>query len=162
MLIATEALRLSTANLQNRVEYAQALCNQNASDIEENASDIDDNQAQIQQNARDLERTADRLESLEEGYDDLESEKEIDRQVIIKMCHQYAYASTLVDECYPILEDLEPMAHRWVWPDAPCPDSPRLPPFDNHVPKTDKDTEYDSDDEENERIEEPRVKSYPQ
>merc|ERR1712083_392657 len=26
MLIATEALRLSTANLQNRVEYAQALC----------------------------------------------------------------------------------------------------------------------------------------
>lgn len=43
MLIATEALRLSTANLQNRVEYAQALCDQNASDIEENASDIDDN-----------------------------------------------------------------------------------------------------------------------
>merc|ERR1719237_564809 len=68
MLIATEALRLSTANLQNRVEYAQALCDQNQSDIEENASDIDDNQRQIQQNAEALERTADRLDSLEEGY----------------------------------------------------------------------------------------------
>merc|ERR1712037_107183 len=123
-----------------RAEYAQALCNQNASDIEENASDIDDNQAQIQQNARDLERTADRLESLEEGYDDLESEKEIDRQVIIKMCHQYAYASTLVDECYPILQDLEPMAHRWFWPDVQCQPDAALPPFNNHVPKTDKDT----------------------
>ena len=87
MLIATEALRLSTANLQNRVEYAQALCNQNASDIEENASDIDDNQAQIQRNAEALERTAHRLDSLEEGYSDLNEEKDIDRQVIIKMCH---------------------------------------------------------------------------
>ena len=50
MLIATEALRLSTANLQNRVEYAQALCDQNASDIDENASDINDNQEQIEEN----------------------------------------------------------------------------------------------------------------
>ena len=72
MLIATEALRLSTANLQNRVEYAQALCDQNASDIEENASDIDDNQNQIQQNAADLERTARRLDDLEQDYSDLE------------------------------------------------------------------------------------------
>ena len=78
------------------------------------------------------------------------------------MCHQYAYASTLVDECVPILEDLEPMAHRWLWPDVPCPPSPALPPFNNHVPKTDKDTEYDSDDDENPIIEEPYVKHYPQ
>ena len=78
------------------------------------------------------------------------------------MCHQYAYASTLVDECYPILEDMEPMAHRWLWPDVSCPDAPALPPFNNHVPKTDKDTEYDSDDEENPIIEEPYVKHYPQ
>ena len=114
MLIATEALRLSTANLQNRVEYAQALCDQNQSDIEENASDIDDNQRQIQQNAEALERTADRLDSLEEGYDQLNDEKDIDRRVIVKMCHQYAYASTLVDECFPILEDISaPMDHRW-------------------------------------------------
>lgn len=162
MLIATEALRLSTANLQNRVEYAQALCDQNQSDIEENASDIDDNQRQIQENAEALERTASRLDSLEEGYDDLNDEKAIDRAVIEKMCHQYAYASTLVDECYPILEDMNaPMAHTWQWPQKSCDPPADLPPFNNHVSKRDKDTEYDDDDEENERIPEPRVKTYP-
>ena len=149
MLIATEALRLSTANLQNRVEYAQALCDQNASDIDENQSDIDDNQDQIEKNAWALEETAERLDHLEHDYSDLESEKDIDRAVIVKMCHQYAYASTLVDECWPILEDMEPMAHRWYWPDKACEDAPLLPPFNNHVPKSDKDTERDSDDEEN-------------
>ena len=44
MLIATEALRLATANLQKRVEVAQANCEQNASEISENASDISDNE----------------------------------------------------------------------------------------------------------------------
>ena len=160
MLIATEALRLSTANLQNRVEYAQSLCDQNASDISENASDIDDNQQQIEDNAAHLEETAWRLHDLEDAYDDLEDEKDIDRAVIVKMCHQYAYASTLVDECWPILEDMEPMPHRWYWPEAYCADSPDLPPFGNHVPKSDKDTERDSDDEPNEPIDEPRVKHY--
>ena len=162
MLIATEALRLSTANLQNRVEYAQALCDQNQSDIEENASDIDDNQRQIQQNAEALELTADRLDSLEEGYDHLNDEKAIDRAVIEKMCHQYAYASTLVDECLPILEDMSaPMGHSWQWPEQGCDGPARLPPFNNHVSKRDKDTENDDDDLENERIPEPRVKTYP-
>ena len=161
MLIATEALRLSTANLQNRVEYAQSLCDQNASDIDENASDIDDNQSQIEKNAMDLEDTADRLDQLEHDYSDLEHEKDIDRAVIVKMCHQYAYASTLVDECWPILEDMDPMPHRWYWPDNYCEDSPDLPPFNNHVPKSDKDTEHDSDDDTNSEIEEPHVKEYP-
>ena len=44
MLIATEALRLATANLQQRVEFARAQCEQNASEISENASDISDNE----------------------------------------------------------------------------------------------------------------------
>lgn len=161
MLIATEALRLSTANLQNRVEYAQALCDQNASDIDENASDIEDNQDQIAENKWNLEKTAERLDDLESGYDSLESDKEVDRNVIIKMCHQYAYASTLVDECWPILEDMDPMPHRWYWPDESCPDSPDLPPFNNHVSKSDKDTESDSDDEENPEVVEPPTKVYP-
>ena len=161
MLIATEALRLSTANLQNRVEYAQALCDQNASDIDENASDIEDNQSQIEKNAWALEETGQRLDDMEAGYSDLESEKDIDRAVIVKMCHQYAYASTLVDECWPILEDMDPMPHRWYWPDEPCPGAPLLPPFNNHVPKSDKDTERDSDDHENPEIVEPPVKHYP-
>ena len=161
MLIATEALRLSTANLQNRVEYAQALCDQNASDIDENASDIEDNQDQIAENKWNLEKTAERLDDLESGYDSLESDKEVDRNVIIKMCHQYAYASTLVDECWPILEDMDPMPHRWYWPDESCPDSPDLPPFNNHVSKSDKDTESDSDDEENPEVIEPPTKVYP-
>ena len=87
MLIATEALRLSTANLQNRVEYAQALCDQNASDIDENASDIEDNQNQIEENKWNLEKTADRLDDLESGYSSLEEDKDVDRAVIIKMCH---------------------------------------------------------------------------
>ena len=161
MLIATEALRLSTANLQNRVEYAQALCDQNASDIDENRSDIDDNQNQIQHNKSDLEGTAHDLDDLEEGYHDLEDAKDVDRAVIVKMCHQYAYASTLVDECWPILEGMAPMEHRWFWPDESCPESPELPPFNNHVSKTDKDTESDSDDEENAEVIEPRRKVYP-
>merc|ERR1712060_330119 len=161
MLIATEALRLSTANLQNRVEYAQALCDQNASDIDENASDIADNQDQIEENKWHLEETAERLDDLEWGYSDLEDAKDVDRAVIVKMCHQYAYASTLVDECWPILEDMDPMPHRWYWPDEHCPDSPDLPPFNNHVSKSDKDTESDHDDDENEEIPEPRKKVYP-
>ena len=161
MLIATEALRLSTANLQNRVEYAQALCDQNASDIDENASDIEDNQNQIEENKWHLEGTAERLDDLESGYSSLEEDKDVDRAVIIKMCHQYAYASTLVDECWPILEGMEPMAHRWFWPEAACPESPDLPPFNNHVSKSDKDTESDSDDEENPDVIEPPVKVYP-
>merc|ERR1712151_175626 len=154
MLIATEALRLSTANLQNRVEYAQALC-------DENASDIADNQDQIEENKWHLEETAERLDDLEWGYSDLEDAKDVDRAVIVKMCHQYAYASTLVDECWPILEDMDPMPHRWYWPDEHCPEPAALPPFHNHVSKSDKDTEHDSDDEENEEIPEPRKKVYP-
>ena len=71
---------------------------------------------QIKQNAWDLEKTAERLDDLEHDYSDLENEKDEDRAVIVKMCHQYAYASTLVDECWPILEDMEPMPHRWYWP----------------------------------------------
>ena len=75
------------------------------------------------------------------------------------MCHQYAYASTLPDECYPILENMEAMSHRWTWPDATCTDAPDLPPFNNYIPRTDKDTEYDSDDVIIES-EEPEVKTY--
>ena len=161
MLIATEALRLSTANLQNRVEYAQALCDQNASDIDENASDIADNQDQIEQNKWSLQKTADRLDDLEHGYSDLEHDKDVDRHVIEKMCHQYAYASTLVDECWPILEDMDPMPHRWYWPDADCAPAPALPPFNNHHSKRPKDTESDHDDDENPEIDEPHVKVYP-
>jgi len=161
MLIATEALRITTANLQNRVEYAQALCDQNASDISENASDIDDNAAQISQNESDLDATADRLDYLEHGYDHLEDEKAIDRAVIVKMCHQYAYSSVLVDECWPILADMSPMAHRWSWPEAACPEDPALPPFDNHHHKKSKDTSSDSDDDTNSEIDEPHVKDYP-
>ena len=78
------------------------------------------------------------------------------------MCHQYAYASTLVDECFPILEDMTaPMAHSWQWPQKACDKPAALPPFNNSVRKRDKDTENDDDDEENERIPEPRVKTYP-
>ena len=50
-----------------------------------------------------------RLNALSEGYDELEAKKQIDRAVIVKMCHQYAYASTLVDECWPVLQGMEPM-----------------------------------------------------
>ena len=53
------------------------------------------------------------------------------------------------------------MAHRWIWPDEACPPSPDLPPFNNHVSKSDKDTESDSDDEENSEIDEPNRKVYP-
>lgn len=161
MLIATEALRLSTANLQNRVEYAQALCDQNASDIDENASDIADNQDQIDVNKHSLEKTDERLRDLEHGYSDLEEDKDVDRRVIEKMCHQYAYASTLVDECWPILEDMDPMPHRWYWPEAACEAAPALPPFNNHHAKSDKDTSSDNDDVENQEIAEPHVKVYP-
>ena len=57
--------------------------------------------------------TETRLVALDEGYDDLEAKKYIDRQVIIKMCHQYAYSSVLVDECWPVLESQDPMEFRW-------------------------------------------------
>ena len=139
MLIATEALRLSTANLQNRVEYAQALCDQNASDIDENASDIADNQDQIEKNKWALQKTADRLDDLENGYSDLEEDKDVDRRVIEKMCHQYAYAESIPKECEPIIGGLAgPIDYAWNWPQDDCPGAVPLPPtpsfcFNNRI-----------------------------
>ena len=120
-----------------------------------------DYQQQINENKHSLSRTADRLDDLEDGCGHLESDKEVDRAVIVKMCHQYAYASTLVDECWPILEDMDPMPHRWYWPDEPCQAAPLLPPFNNHHAKSDKDTSSDYDDYENPEIIAPPVKEYP-
>lgn len=67
----------------------------------------------------------------------------------------------LVDECWPILEGLEtPMEHMWVWPSEACPEDPLLPPFDNTVEKLEKETTDDSDDDINEPIPEPELKTY--
>lgn len=52
------------------------------------------------------------------------------------------------------------MDHRWQWPTESCPDPPLLPPFNRHVDKADKLTSDDSDDDVNEVIPEPALKTY--
>ena len=150
MLIGTEALRESIAALQDRVAHARVHVFNNDGDIDENDSDIEDNRKQIVENLNRLHELDGRLTDLESGYGQLHHLLSVDREALIMMCHQYAYASTIPDECVPIIGGLAgPIAQQWNWPDADCPGLNALPPFNNPLPVYNKITTDDDDDKPN-------------
>lgn len=147
MLIGTEALRESISALRDRVHHARIHVDENDGDIHENDSDIDDNRKQIEMNRQRLISIDGKLHDLEHGYDELHHNLAVDREALIMMCHQYAYASTIPDECMPIIGGLsEPIQYQWAWPQAPCPGHPNLPPFEHPLPYFEKITTDDHDD----------------
>lgn len=147
MLISTEAIREAVSTLEERVAHLQTHVEQNESDIEENASDIDDNAAQIDANRFNLDIVDQKISYLEFGYTELEDRLAIDRATIVIMCHQYAYAAAIPDECVPIIGLASaPLPYLWVWPYDDCPLQSPLPPFANEVPVLVKDTTDDTDD----------------
>lgn len=130
MLIATEALRESISQLKDRVNHAKVHVHNNDHDIAENDRDIQDNKDQIAQNRQKLHALGDAVHNIENGYAELQQKLAIDREALVMMCHQYAYAETLPHECVPIIGGLsQPIAHAWNWPQTPCPADPPLPPF---------------------------------
>ena len=144
MLIGTEALRESIGALRDRISHVRHHVNLNDHDIDENDSDIEDNRKQIIENKNRLVALDGKIHDLENGYHDLHHKLAIDREVIIMMCHQYAYASTIPDECVPIIGGLaQPVPYQWHWPDADCPGMPALPPFDRPLPVYTKETTDD-------------------
>ena len=135
MLIGTEALRESIAALKDRVYHARHFIDENDREIHANDQDIDDNRLQIEQNRKRLVGIDGKLHDLESGYEELHHKLAIDREALIMMCHQYAYASTVPDECGPIIGGLsQPIQYQWNWPDKPCPGQPALPPFEHKLP----------------------------
>lgn len=94
-----------------------------------------------------------KLHDLEAGYEELHHKLAIDREALIMMCHQYAYASTIPDECGPIIGGLsQPIQYQWTWPTANCPGQPALPPFDHPLPHYEK----------NQKSSAPKVQPQPQ
>lgn len=147
MLIGTEALRESIAQLKDRVNHAQIHVHDNDHAIEENDSDIEDNKVQIQQNRDKLHALGAAVHNIENGYAELQQKLAIDREALVMMCHQYAYAETLPHECVPIIGNLsQPIAHAWNWPQVPCPSDPLLPPFHYDLQVEEKVTTDDHDD----------------
>ena len=117
MLISTEAIREAVAVLEERVAHLQTHVEQNESDIEENASDIDDNAAQIDANRFNLDIVDQKISYLEFGFTELEDRLAVDRATLVIMCHQYAYAAAIPDECVPIIGlATAPLPYLWMWP----------------------------------------------
>ena len=150
MLIGTEAIRESIASLQDRLAHGRIHVNDNDGDIDENDSDIEDNRRQIVQNRTRLTTLDGKIADLEHGYGDLAHKLAIDREAIVMMCHQYAYASAIPDECMPIIGGLAaPLPYAWNWPEHDCPQAPALPPFAHALPHYEKETTDDDDDKPN-------------
>ena len=147
MLIGTEAIRSSIAALRDRVQHARAHVSQNDHDIDENDSDIEDNRLQITKNRERLYVLDGKIHDLESGYAELQHKLAVDREALIMMCHQYAYATTIPDECVPIIGGLsQPIPYQWSWPQVDCPGPNPLPPFPHPLPHYEKITTDDGDD----------------
>ena len=134
MLIGVEAIRESIAALENRVHYVYDHVQENGSRISANDADIEANRGQIMTNRDNLYELDSRIGDLESGYHGLHSKLAVDREALIMMCHQYAYATTIPHECEPIIGILSgPVHHEWNWPTIGCPGEPPLPPFNHPI-----------------------------
>lgn len=70
------------------------------------------------------------MHDLEVGYTGLSHKLAVDREALIMMCHQYAYADKIPKECEAIIGGLAgPIDFAWNWPDKPCHGHYDLPPF---------------------------------
>ena len=59
-----------------------------------------------------------RIDDLEGGYKDIKQRLASDREVIVMMCHQYAYAEQVPEQCDFALTALkQPEDYRWHYPE---------------------------------------------
>lgn len=135
MLIGTEALRESIDALQRRVALANEAVRKNDFFITHNDDDISWNRIQIAENRDRLFDLDNRVHDLEHGYDAFSMKLAVDREAIIMMCHQYAYAETIPAECEPFIGTAgNPIPYVWNWPTEDCAPPVPLPPFFHEQP----------------------------
>ena len=135
MLIGTEALRESIAGLQYRIHHARQECSKNDADILKHDAQIQQNRDMISENRDRMYKLDGKVHDIESGYSGLSLKLAIDRDAVIMMCHQYAYADTLPKECAAILKNLSgPVDYAWNWPTVPCSGPEPLPPFPHKAP----------------------------
>lgn len=114
MLVGTEALRESITRLRDRLEKARFQLKENDTRIQVNADHNSQVGFLIGKNRDELNSLDTQIGNLEDGYYKLHHEMAIDREAIIMMCHQYAYATTIPDECQPFLGFLaSPVQFAW-------------------------------------------------
>ena len=130
MLIGTEALREQIARLRDRLDGGFVQLRRSDKNIESNASFNSEVGSLMTANNKELDKLDARMNKLEDGYFKLHREMKVDRDAIIMMCHQYAYASTIPDQCQPYLGVLsKPLNFAWKFPANDCPAPALLPPF---------------------------------
>ena len=135
MLIGTEALREAIAKLQERVHEARQAVRNNDKAIDNNDMDISYNRQLIKDNRESLHVLDGRISDLEGGYSELHHKLSIDREAIMMMCHQYAYAEAIPKECQPMIGGLsKPIDYRWNFPENECGPDPVLPPLTHQQP----------------------------
>ena len=138
MLIGTEAIRESIASLQYRVHHARTEVSKNDSAIDNNDKEIAWNRQTIADNRDRLYTLDSRVHDLESGYGELHHKLAVDREALVMMCHQYAYAESIPKECEPIIGGLAgPIDYAWNWPQDDCPGAVPLPPFPHPKPHYD-------------------------
>lgn len=130
MLIGTEALREQITRLRDRLDGGFVQLRRSDKNIESNASFNSEVGQLMSANNKELDKLDGRMNKLEDGYFKLHREMKADREAIIMMCHQYAYATTIPDQCQPYLGVLaKPLNFAWKFPSNDCPAKPALPPF---------------------------------
>lgn len=84
---------------------------------------------------------------MEFAFSELTDRLMTDRATTVIMCHQYAYAAAIPEECIPQIGLVSaPLPYLWAWPQDDCPSMAQLPPFNNPVPMLVKETTEDTDD----------------
>ena len=96
MLIATEALRASLEGIQGRLDYIRANGEDNYEDIDWNLSVLAHTRQILEDNEDELRDIEEHIHEIEEGYECLHELLAMDRNVLVMMCHQYAYAEEIV------------------------------------------------------------------
>jgi len=117
MLVSTEALRESITRLRDRAEQACCQLKENDKRIQINAEHNNQVGYLIGTNRDELSTLDSKIGSLENGYSKLHYKMAIDHEAIIMMCHKYAYASTISDECESLLGVVaSPVQFAWSFP----------------------------------------------
>lgn len=130
MLIGTEALRESITKLRDRLDTTHSMLSANDFNLQINSRFNGEVGDLLGANAKELTKIDSRIYDLEAGYETLNFKQAIDREAVLMMCHQYAYARTIPDECQPFLSKMaEPVDFAWHFPSNDCPPEPQLPPF---------------------------------
>ena len=129
MLIGTEALRESITRLRDRLDGGFTQLRRSDKNIEVNSGFNNDVGGLMLGNSGELTKLDSRMTDLEDGYFHLHHSMTVDRDAITMMCHQYAYASTIPDQCQPYLGVLSaPLNFAWTFPSNDCPIPAAIPP----------------------------------